>query len=376
MRRFSQVAVGLGAFGGVALTALVAAPAVAVDFVSEAVNGLKTSNITVDSSASISHVGEIAVKYQGSPVGIVAVPSMATETFDAQALASQILGKTGGQYKTIIVVVDGPRDSFGVASVQDANAIATELNSSFSGDAGQVLWERSSTIIAASSRTEQQTTTTTQQPEPQGIPFNPVTGGAGILIGLVLLFFLARNLRHLWPSGREEAETRKVRLAKVPLPQDADGESLRQSMEKLERLRQEHSAVGSARVAGHLGTLLVNTSNFFTRLSRKGTPSQVRLASVRYADTFKKLATALDGDHYLDILQHPSYWENPKALLGEAESGLAAVGTMVLDNIRQLNGSQDLEFRVALESLNNIITKNEQSVEHIMRDNSAKEGRA
>ncbi|MFV0432754.1 MAG: hypothetical protein ACK5LO_02050 [Leucobacter sp.] len=98
-----------------------------------------------------------------------------------------------------------------------------------------------------------------------------------------------------------------------------------------------------------------HVTDLFVRASQSGSEQQLRLLIQEYRGTLAKLTMALADDYYGDILRNPHYWSNPNDRISEVYRAVAAVDLQVVENIRQLNESRDLEFKVALDSLTSIL---------------------
>lgn len=358
MRKFSRGAIITTAGSGLLITAT-ALPAQAVDFVSESINGLIAKNVFIDSSASLSSSAEISAAFSGSSVGVVSLPQLSTSTFSASALANQILSGTNGQYKTIIVMIDSSHDSFGVASVGDAALIAKSLNEANTGDGGAAILKASQEIVAASASAK---TNTSTQAESGGGQENSVAlyGGTSVLVALVVgvaVFALGRGKKN---RPKSLAPSFKDSLAALP-------ENLRKVVnEFLEITALHESPSRSSMLAPELQKIAENLTELFGRIERKGTEQQARMASVQYIDTLTKLNSALGKEYYLDIRMRPDLWDNAPQRLKEVEAAVSATSAELINNIKQVNASKDLEFKVALESLSKSI--NEISVGDLYND--------
>lgn len=359
MRKFSRGAIITTAGSGLLITAT-ALPAQAVDFVSESINGLIAKNVFIDSSATLSSASEISAAFSGSSVGVVSLPQMSTSTFSASALANQILAGTNGQYKTVIVMIDSSSDSFGVASTGDAALIAKTLNEANSGDGGAAILKASQAIVEASSNAK---TNTSTQAESGGGEGNAVVlyGGTSILVAIVVagaVFALGRNKN----GSKQKALTASFKDSLAVLP-----ENLRKVVnEFLEITALHESSRHSSTLGPELQKIAANLTELFGRIERKGTEQQARMASVQYIDTLTKLNSALGKDYYLDIRMRPDLWDNTPQRLQEVDTAVAATSAELINNIKQVNASKDLEFKVALESLSKSI--NEISVGDLYND--------
>lgn len=358
MRKFSKGAIITTVGSGVLLTAT-AAPAQAVDFVSESISGLIAKNVFVDSAASLSNATEISAAFSGSSVGVVSLPQMSTSTFTASDLARQILSGTNGQYKTIIVMVDSSRDSFGVASTGDASLIAQTLNEANTGDGGAAILKSAQTIVKAS--TNVQTSTSTQAESSSNGGNVVLYGGTSLAVAvLVAAAVVALSKDKRKAKKKPLSATLREQLAVLP-------EDLRKVANEFVEIKQLHELNSNSSIlAPELQKIVTNFTELFARIDRKGTEQQKRMASVQYIDTFTKLNSALGKDYYLDIRLHPDLWDNAPQRLKEVETAVSATSSELINNIKQINASKDLEFKVALESLSKSI--NEISVGDLYND--------
>lgn len=305
-----------------------------VDFVGDAAAALDSSPVYVDSDATLSSRGDIASLAEDQHVAVVALPELATGTFSASGLAGQVLRKADG-YDAVIVVVDGSFDSFGVAAREPSEGatLTRELNSASNGDGGAAVlqtlsrddWRASSSAGDGSGGSD-------------GGGLGTVVGvGSGVVALAAVAAFGALVARRLRAGGAAPARD-------VP-------EELRSVLARLEALQRQHGMQLSPGVNARLQSILANVGQLFHRIRRTGTEQQVRIASIEYVDVLTKLERALGEDYYLDILRNPRLWENADARRAEVEEAVTATDEQLVTNIRQVNASQDLEFKVALESL-------------------------
>lgn len=102
--------------------------------------------------------------------------------------------------------------------------------------------------------------------------------------------------------------------------------------------------------SGRLRPLLGHLSDLFER-AQQGPEQQQRLLVSRYAATLAKLVSLLSEDYYGDLLRNPGYWSDPELRIAQVLGAIDAVDQEVVENVRRLSESRDIEFRVALESL-------------------------
>jgi hypothetical protein len=306
-----------------------------VDYVGHAVTELSSSPVYVDPSASLSSANAIEGVAGEQDVAVVALPELATQTFSASNLASQLLARTDG-YEVVIVVVDGTNDYYGVAADKpaEATALATALNSSSNGDGGEAVLQ---TLESDNWRTS--TSGGGSGGDDGGSGLGTVVGVGGGVVGLaVMAAFGALVVRRL-RTGGGAATARDV------------PEELRHVLARLDSLQTLHGSEFDPAAAQRLSSIRANVRELFRRIRRTGTEQQVRIASIEYIDVLTKLERALGPDYYLDLIRSPRLWENAAARRAEVEEAVAATDDQLVTNIRQVNASQDLEFKVALESL-------------------------
>jgi hypothetical protein len=162
-------------------------------FVSDAVEGLKSSPVYVDSNASqgIANEAGISAALEGTAVNVVVLPEVAQDTFNANDLARQISQQTGGE--TIVVIDRATKDTIGVSSSQNQAEIATVINSDLTTDAGEAIYPNISEVVSLAS---------SPAPEATAGAFDPTGGIVGGLIVLAVLGGAAkavafrRNRRH------------------------------------------------------------------------------------------------------------------------------------------------------------------------------------
>lgn len=304
-----------------------------VDYVGDAAEHLADSAVYVDPSAELSSAGAIEGHASEQDVAVVALPEDAVQTFSASGLADHVLARTDG-YEAVIVVIDGARDSFGVAAgtAADDTALTTALNSANDGDGGAA-------VLTTLQSGDWRTSTSGGGSADDGLDVVTVVGiGGGVVAVAVLAVFSAVVVRRL----RRDDGPAAVR--DVP-------EELRQVLARLDALQAQHGAEFAPAAAQRLTSIRANVHELFRRIRRTGSEQQVRVASIEYVDVLTKLERALGPDYYLDLLRNPRLWENPEARRAEVEEAVAATDDQLVANIRQVNASQDLEFKVALESL-------------------------
>lgn len=273
-----------------------------------------------------------------SPMGTMSADQV------AQALLSQLPGT-----HTIIVVVDAKKDRFGFASASlDRTTVLTALNSASTSDGGEAIVKSTEVLIIE---------TPTVEPSQKRIP----TLAAIALVVVAIL--LAVGISIIVSITRKTKQSNQnLRVDRRLFGESEHGDSVEKSLLKLRDLiwyygRNEErysftSQTGDKVAASELVlNVVVDTQELFKLLEEKGTNQQHRLATITYDDVLKKLLLGVDKTYLGDILDRPRFWDNPPERLLEVGNALIAVHTQILDNIKQLNASRDLDFKVALDSL-------------------------
>jgi hypothetical protein len=162
-----------------------------------------------------------------------------------------------------------------------------------------------------------------------------IVGGVGLL-GLVGGLFLGGT-------------SKKNGLIEYDIFEKLPGELLTQ-LETLQVHAETHRKAKSP-LSVPLDALLVHAQELFKRINDKLDSQAGRLAAVNYTDTISKLNRAIAPSYYLDILAHNDLWDNAGKRLQQVETAVTATDRQLVENIRQVNASQDIDFSVALDSL-------------------------
>lgn len=343
MRKASLVTFSAGA--GV-FTLMSSVPAHAdIDYAGQATAQLASQHVYVDPGATLGSQGQISSDLNGENVAIAVFPEDAASTVSPNALASQIKTASAGQYETVIVVIDGAsgaRDSFGVASNNDSVRIATTLNGNNAGDGGQAI------LASIDEITRSETVTSTETNSTPDVPGNDdglgVVGGASIVLALAAIGTFGTIMYRRMRGTITKNTTTSITYDQLP-------EDLRRVLQEYRVIVMKHSTASNQALSRPLQSILANVQELFRRIDKRGNAQAKRMASVEYVETFKKLNKALGEDYYLDIASHPHLWDDATERMSVVRDAVMATDATIVKNIRQVNASQDLDFKVALESL-------------------------
>lgn len=126
--------------------------------------------------------------------------------------------------------------------------------------------------------------------------------------------------------------------------------SLKEKLKELEHLERIYSKVNPD-LANRINDVCTNGQEMFARVKSKLDNNTGRIAAVNYLDIFSKLNKALGEKYYLDISKNPQFWNNPQERLSAVRAALDATAKQLIENIKQINASQDIEYSVAIEAL-------------------------
>jgi len=171
-------------------------------------------------------------------------------------------------------------------------------------------------------------------------------GSVGVVAGSTRIYLAAKR-----------NEIRRVRTPFITTSAKSFTEAFNSTVDALKTLIDQHHVLGYKKTASKMRSILVSTDELFERIQKKGTNDQLTMASVKYAHLFEKVAFAMNDDHYIDIAKNPGLWEEPEQRLKEAENALDSVHKQIIDNIKQVNSSKDLDFKIALEALTAVTEK-------------------
>lgn len=269
----------------------------------------------------------------GSNVGVVVSTIDNLSNFNGSSAVAQIWNQVSSQYDTVVLL-----DSAGtyyVAPTDAAEAVITSLD----GGKGIANLNAHADQVKEIAGSYTQTSTQADAGNSGGFDAGPVLGFGGALIGgaviatLIVMFFRRKRNRI------DPITTRAIKR-----------DEMRHTMEELGRLTSKHAEhkYPTTRV---MKSILGHLNELFSRLERKGVENQKNLAEVEYANTIEKLNKALGRDYYLDIAENNTLWDRGSERLSEVEAAARAVDEQILHNIRQVNSSKDLDFRVALEAM-------------------------
>jgi len=309
-------------------------------YVGDAVEHLANSPVYVDGSVELSNEAAITNELSGANVNVVVFPETALGNFAASDLANDIYNKTG--VTTIVVIDKGGTDTIAVSSAENGSDISVLLHknlSSSNGEAGNVILANVKEVQSLSSA-------------PVSAPDNVSEGGfdGGFIAPLfifatlvALAVFIGKRVLHNHLMNNQTAPVNQFSKL-VPA-------SMVPYLKQFNELAQKHATLGNKSQRASIEAISMNVQELFNRISKKGTVDQKRQVELEYAEKLPKLIEALGTNYYIDIVEHDDLWDNPDERLVAVRVAVQAVEKQLVQNIRQVNASKDLEFQFALDSL-------------------------
>jgi hypothetical protein len=300
-------------------------------------------------------------------IALAVVPESRLETAVATMSAGQLASRLAtGAGSAVLVVVDkaNGRDSFGLAggdlTDDQISDVLTVLNQSQAASGEQAITASAAELadIFAPGAAETPAAAHSDSDSPvksflrfTGVVLAIIVGGVILLVaGLVLIVVLI--LRRSSPKRRGRHPVDKKLFDK-----STHADAVERWLLKLRELADLYAAKPSRyKALGRpihlqINSVIGDVQELFRRLRARGSAQQTRLAEAKYSDVLKKLVLAVDRDYYQDIIDNPRLWSGAPGRVDAIGRALAAVHEQVLENIKQVNASKDLEFQVALDSL-------------------------
>lgn len=333
---------------------IAATPAQAQDYGDDALQGLEDSPVYQAGNARFSNTEELESTFQGEGVAIVNLPEGGSGQLGTRNFAMSLNGSLP-EYDTVIVVQE--KSSFGVHSDVPGkeNEILTSLHQNSSAGSGEAILASQDVITSAG-------TSATVEVSPDSPDTTSVDLGAtsvlfsGIALAMLAIAVIAGLL--VWLKSRSGSTTGpnyENLLDRSSTLQDSVLKGLPEEtsriLRELSELREEYVARNQTRIADDISEVIKHTSELFKRVNKKSGPAKYQAVTIKYNDTLEKLALALGPEYYLDIYDKPRLWADSEKRMEEVRAALSSTDEQIIRNIQQVNANQDLEIKVALDSL-------------------------
>ena len=108
-----------------------------------------------------------------------------------------------------------------------------------------------------------------------------------------------------------------------------------------------------------INSIVNDLDQLLSRLQTKASSYQAALIKSEYQNILSKLIMILSPKYLKDMIDNPHYWQHPERRVKDVYATLAVVDKQLLVNIQQLNSSAELDFKVAVQSLQTITADDE-----------------
>jgi len=334
----------LAAVIGVLLGALWAAPAMAADALTSCI---QSTTVCVADGSSIDNESAVAAALKDK-AHVAVVSNDDSNSLNPNQLATQ-LAQSSGTKELILVVDMGSSDRFGVYSQSgQGDEILKALNGAGQSDGGEA-------IVSSDVASIYSTPAAGNGSDGGGLGVLGVLaiiGAAVILTGAALVITIgtrdrrrdARAIEASKPSRAAIAAQRSVELS----------EELKSEIAKISKTmeRYQRSEDSKLREAGFLlQPIHDHIYELFGRIDKKNARQNREIAQVRYLNITKKLNSTLSADYFEDMVRKPELWDESDQKITGVLTALRSVDKQIIENIKQVNSSKEIEFRVAVDSL-------------------------
>lgn len=303
----------------------------------------ESSTVCAIDGASISNASKLESTIpDGVLVGVV--KQDATEGLSNTALADTLYENTDAS--TVIIIEDKPgNDGFGVATQGDAAAITESLYGQAESDGG----------IAVQNIAETLTSTSVAEPPSAGDGFVMPFAVGGVALAVVVASVAAVALFHRMKNRKSAIPAEVENKIKSSLDGE-DGKVLSENLDQLKSfVRRNHNA----EITKLTIDMVTHISQLFVRMKSKSDKQTRLMTQLTYRDYTDKLLLALNDDYYGDIIKHPGLWTDPDKRKRDVHELVSQIDKQAIRNIQQVNQSQNLEFEIALGTLNSHLSQDE-----------------
>lgn len=334
-----SLAVALGSLLG----ALWAAPAMAADALTSCI---QSTTVCVADGASISDESAVAAALKDK-AHVAVVSNDDSNSLNPNQLATE-LAQSSGTKELILVVDMGSSDRFGVYSQSGkGDQILEALNGARQADGGEAIVSSNVASIYST---------------PTAVSGSGDSGGFGMVAGIIITLAVLGSLGTAYffyrasRRGRENAlEASRPSRAAIAAQRSVElSEDLKAEIGKLSKTmeRYQRSEDRKLREAGVLlQPIHDHIYELFGRIDKKNARQNREIAQVRYLNILKKLNSTLSADYFEDMVRKPELWDESDQKIAGVLTALQSVDRQIIENIKQVNSSKEIEFKVAVDSL-------------------------
>ena len=110
-------------------------------------------------------------------------------------------------------------------------------------------------------------------------------------------------------------------------------------------------AIGGEPVSGRLERLVADMQDLLRRMHAQGSAHQLAVAQAHYAHLLNQLVLVVAPTYLKDVMDNPHLWDDAEQRVLRVSSALTVLDAEILDNVRRVNTSADLDFQVALATI-------------------------
>lgn len=329
LKKRTKLAVGVTLGAPITLAPWVALPASADDDgLAEAQTALSNSNgvAVLDGVKPPSDYEAVQEAVNATHNKVAVVYALGDQEYLVRPNATKLVGTSG--YETVVLVK-------GKNSVQIASSnpnVSSQISSLNPGEGIPAL-------VAELDRLSQTSTSTTVPGETPNYTGAIVGGGSVLVAAVVIAAVIARRFKTTQPKQPNYTEYVK-----------GFPETLKPYTTKLYQLTKKHAELGSKDLSSNMLKVISNIQVLFQKIDKKA-PEKRGIAEVEYKDKLSKLVSLLDEEHYINMVKYPEQWEEPDSMISDIRVATDSVYEEIMKNIRQVNASKDLDFKVALGTL-------------------------
>lgn len=323
---------------GVLFTALSVAPAAAASDYDEMISCLSGGGVVcTQGDASINEPS-------GVPEGvhIAVVPADPYRSQQLQAYAETIAEDSG--IEELILVEDRNNDLYAVISKKyNGTEIGEQLGDQGIANIGAIYSEISSV--------NNEPVANSNAGDGGGFPILAIVLPVVAVAALVGGGFAALKRRNRNPQG---VKTQSPAVSLKDQRSVEISEDLRRELDSLAATSKSYLSSDKQELreaSALIDSTLGHTYELFKRIDRKKDRQNREIAQRRYLDTVKKLNSALSPDYFEDIVRKPGLWDGADEKREDVLTALRSVDRQIIENIKQVNSSKEIEFRIAVDSL-------------------------
>lgn len=320
------------------------------EVVARAAKGLSSYQVFQASGATLTDGQTLATKLRGADLGVVVIPQSEVDNKSAQDIASEVRSSPSVRYSTVIAIIDGPTDALAVSSSNSEiqKKISSYLGNESVRDAGWVLIQNSSKLVnvEADIKADAEAEAKKKSDEEQSAKnasivaqFAPFVGILLAVLSGIAVILVKRRKSH------NKNDTNNYSFRKMPKTIRSAISSFRKAVDLHKDLKSYSLYEPSQRLISRL----VDLEEVMDKLPKND--QRRMILEVEYVERLQKLTEAIGKDYYLNILEEPNHWDEPNKKLQRVKDAVFALREQVLDSIRQINNSSNLEFKIALDSI-------------------------